>query len=306
MTENTETKTTADTEQSAPTPVSVLGLGPMGRALAAAFLAAGHPTTVWNRTPGKAAPLAERGAAVAETAAAAAAASPLVVACVMDHEALHSVIRPAAEALRGTTLVNLTSNSAGDARETASWAAAHGIDYLDGAILTPTPSIGGPEAVYLYSGPEALYERHGAALAALGGTATHLGADPGRAAAYDAALLDFFWTAVSGYVHALALARTEGVDPSELAPFATGIVSVVAEVAEELAQETESGRHSGEEANLRSALAGIDHILGTAEGSGLDNSVLAAVRALAARAVADGHGEDGISRLVETLARPSS
>lgn len=38
-----------------PAPVTVLGLGPMGRALASAFLAAGHPVTVWNRTPGRAA-----------------------------------------------------------------------------------------------------------------------------------------------------------------------------------------------------------------------------------------------------------
>jgi 3-hydroxyisobutyrate dehydrogenase-like beta-hydroxyacid dehydrogenase len=28
----------------------VIGLGPMGRALALAFTVAGHPTTVWNRT----------------------------------------------------------------------------------------------------------------------------------------------------------------------------------------------------------------------------------------------------------------
>ncbi len=35
-------------EQSA---VTVLGLGPMGRALAGAFLEAGLRTTVWNRTP---------------------------------------------------------------------------------------------------------------------------------------------------------------------------------------------------------------------------------------------------------------
>ncbi|WP_202919555.1 NAD(P)-binding domain-containing protein [Streptomyces adustus] len=31
-------------------PVTVLGPGPMGRALAAALLAARHPVTVWNRT----------------------------------------------------------------------------------------------------------------------------------------------------------------------------------------------------------------------------------------------------------------
>ena len=48
--------------QETPRPVTVIGLGPMGRAMAAAFLAAGQPTTVWNRTAGKADELLARGA----------------------------------------------------------------------------------------------------------------------------------------------------------------------------------------------------------------------------------------------------
>ena len=36
------------------TPVTVIGLGLMGQALAGAFLRAGHPTTVWNRSAAKA------------------------------------------------------------------------------------------------------------------------------------------------------------------------------------------------------------------------------------------------------------
>lgn len=35
-------------------PATVIGLGLMGQALAAAFLKEGHPATVWNRSPGKA------------------------------------------------------------------------------------------------------------------------------------------------------------------------------------------------------------------------------------------------------------
>lgn len=42
-------------------PVTVLGTGAMGAALAETLLGAGHPTTVWNRTPGRADPLAAKG-----------------------------------------------------------------------------------------------------------------------------------------------------------------------------------------------------------------------------------------------------
>jgi phosphoglycerate dehydrogenase-like enzyme len=47
--------------------VTVLGLGAMGSALAGAFLAAGRPVTVWNRTQGKAGELVARGATEATT-----------------------------------------------------------------------------------------------------------------------------------------------------------------------------------------------------------------------------------------------
>jgi 3-hydroxyisobutyrate dehydrogenase-like beta-hydroxyacid dehydrogenase len=58
------------------THVSVLGLGAMGSALAKALVAAGHETTVWNRSAGKELP----GAHVTTTAGEAVRASPVVVA----------------------------------------------------------------------------------------------------------------------------------------------------------------------------------------------------------------------------------
>ncbi|MGZ4200281.1 MAG: NAD(P)-binding domain-containing protein, partial [Thermoleophilia bacterium] len=51
--------------------VAYLGMGRMGRLTAAHILAAGHELTVWNRTPGRAAELVERGAHEAPDIAAA-------------------------------------------------------------------------------------------------------------------------------------------------------------------------------------------------------------------------------------------
>ncbi|NEC38336.1 NAD(P)-binding domain-containing protein, partial [Streptomyces rubrogriseus] len=50
-------------------PLTVLGTGAMGTALARAWLAAGHPVTVWNRTAARTGTLAAEGAAVAASAA---------------------------------------------------------------------------------------------------------------------------------------------------------------------------------------------------------------------------------------------
>ncbi|MEU9835202.1 NAD(P)-binding domain-containing protein [Streptosporangium sp. NPDC048047] len=288
-----------------PAPVTVLGLGPMGQALAGAFLAAGHPTTVWNRTASRAEPLVARGAVLAATAADAAAASPLTVACVIDYDAVHSVVEPASAALKGRTLVNLTADTPERARRTAEWAAGHGIDYLDGAVMTPTPTIGGPAAVVLYSGPEEIYRAHEATLAAIGGTASHLGADPGRAAAYDVSLLDLFWTSMSGLVHAFALASAEGVAARELAPYAKGIGALLPTLIDEFAGHADDGRHPGDRSAILSALAGMEHIVHASRARGLDTGVLDAAVAVARRAVDAGHGGDGFSRLTEVIASPA-
>jgi 3-hydroxyisobutyrate dehydrogenase-like beta-hydroxyacid dehydrogenase len=292
---------TSSTEPAA----TVLGLGPMGRALAGALLDAGVSTTIWNRTPGKGRDLAERGAVVAPSPGAAVAAGPLTLVCVVNYDAADAVLRRAevTGALAGRTVVNLTADTPARARDTAAWAAGHGIGYLDGAIMTPVATIGTAAAVFLHSGPEQLYQEHRPVLDALGGTHTHLGPEIGRAAAYDVALLDIFWTAMGGYAHALAVARAEGITARELAPFAAGIGAILPPIFEQAAAEADSGRYSGEDNPITSAASSMAHIIETAEGHGVDAGVMRVLDGLARRAIGQGHGTDGFLRITELLRR---
>lgn len=108
-----------------PTDVTMLGLGAMGSALATALLAAGHSVTVWNRTPGRDTDLVARGARAAGSVREAVTASPAVVACLLKHRSVHETFDPVVDALRGRTMVNLTTTTPNEARELASWAADH-------------------------------------------------------------------------------------------------------------------------------------------------------------------------------------
>ncbi|MGX1312964.1 3-hydroxyisobutyrate dehydrogenase-like beta-hydroxyacid dehydrogenase [Streptomyces calvus] len=294
--------TDPSSEQSA---VTVLGLGPMGRALAGAFLDAGLRTTVWNRTPGRDGDLVARGATAAPSPEAAVAASPLTVVCVVNYDASDAVLRQdaVAAALKGRTVANLTADTPDRARDTAEWAERHGIRYQDGAIMTPTPTIGTDDAVFLLSGPEELYREHRPVLAALGGSQTHLGEDIGRAAAYDIALLDIFWTAMAGYAHALAVARAEGVTATELAPFAGGIAAILPPLFTEFAADADAGTYSGELNPITSAVSTMSHVVHAAEAHGIDASVMRVIEGQARRVVALGHGTDGFTRVAELLAR---
>ncbi|MEU0072836.1 NAD(P)-binding domain-containing protein [Streptomyces sp. NPDC006332] len=285
--------------------VTVLGLGPMGRALAGAFLDAGLRTTVWNRTPGRNRDLVERGAVGARSAEEAVAASGLTVACVVNYDAVDAILRRDAvtDALKGRTVVNLTADTPARARDAAAWAAGHGIHYLDGAIMTPTTTIGTPAAVFIHSGPEELYRKHLPVLEVLGGTHTHLGEEIGRAAAYDIALLDIFWTAMAGYAHALAVAKAEGVTAQELAPFAKGIGAIIPPLFEQAAEGVESGDFSGEDNPITSAASSMAHIVQTSEGHGIDAGLMRAAEGMARRVIGLGHGTDGFIRMAEVLGR---
>ena len=71
--------------------VGFLGLGQMGTGMAGNLLRAGHEVTVYNRSPEKARPLAERGARVASSVAEA-GANPVVLTMLADDAALESVV----------------------------------------------------------------------------------------------------------------------------------------------------------------------------------------------------------------------
>ncbi|MEV6106625.1 NAD(P)-binding domain-containing protein [Streptomyces sp. NPDC051940] len=290
------------TEQSA---VTVLGLGPMGRSLAGAFLDAGLRVTVWNRTPGRDRELVARGAVSARSAEEAVAAGAVTVVCVVNYDAVDAILRREAvtDALKGRTVVNLTADTPDRARDAAVWAAEHGVRYLDGAIMTPTTSIGTPAAVFIHSGPEALFREHRVVLEALGGTHTHLGEEIGRAAAYDIALLDIFWTAMAGYAHALAVARAEGISARELAPFAKGIGDILPPIFEGLAEEVDSGSYSGAGNPITSAASSMAHIVHTSEAHGIDAGVMRVAEGMTRRAIGRGHGADGFQRITELLSR---
>ena len=289
-------------EQSA---FTVLGLGPMGRALAGAFLDAGLRVTVWNRTPGRDRELVERGAFGARSAQEAVAASGLTVVCVVNYDAADAVLRHDAvtDALKGRTVVNLTADTPDRARDTAQWAAGHGIRYLDGAIMTPTTTIGTPAAVFILSGPVELYGEHRPVLDGLGGTHTHLGEEIGRAAATGIALLDIFWTSMAGYAHALAVARAEGISARELAPFAKGIGAILPPIFEQTAEEVDRGSFPGDGNPITSAASSMAHIVHASEAHGIDAGVMRAAEGLARQAIGRGHGGDGFTRITEILGR---
>ncbi|MFI9117189.1 NAD(P)-dependent oxidoreductase [Streptomyces venezuelae] len=283
--------------------VTVIGLGLMGRSLAAAFLKAGHPTTVWNRSPAKAAPLVAAGAHLAPSVAAAVAASPLTVVCVTDYDAVRELLGGDGVVLDGTTLVNLTSGDSAEARETARWAGRRGARYLDGAVMAVPPVIGTAEAVILHSGPEADFAAHRPTLEALG-TVTHLGADHGLASLYDVAGLAMMWGVLNAWLQGTAMLRTAGVDAVTYAPFARQIAAGVAEWLPGYAEQIDSGSYPAEVSALETDARAMTHLIEESEALGVNAELPRLFKAMADRAIAAGHGKEQYPVLIEEFSRP--
>ncbi|MEV5569156.1 NAD(P)-binding domain-containing protein [Spirillospora sp. NPDC052269] len=283
--------------------ITLLGLGAMGTAIARAWLAAGHELTVWNRTASRTEPLAAEGAKVAASAAEAVAASPLVVACLLDDASVEEALADAD--LKGRDLVNITTGTPEQARGRATWAIGRGARYLDGGIMAVPPMIGVPEsgAYVFYSGSGALFEEHAEALAVPAGT-RYVGEDPGSASLHDVALLSAMTGMFAGVSHAFALMRDTGVPPTEFAPLLVEFLTGMTGYAHGVAAHLESGDYTlGVTSNLAMMVQANETLLRTAEDQGVSAELIAPFMTLMERRLADGHPDEGTTGVIDLLKR---
>ncbi|MFF9772852.1 NAD(P)-dependent oxidoreductase [Streptomyces sp. NPDC013978] len=283
------------------TSVTLLGLGAMGTALARTWLAAGHPLTVWNRTPARAAVLAAEGAKVADSAAEAVAANTLVVVCLLDDASVEEALAEAD--LTGRDLVNLTTTTPAQARARAEWAEARGARYLDGGIMAVPPMVGVPEAggYVFYSGSRQLFAQHRATLAVPVGT-TYVGEDAGFAALHDVALLSAMYGMFAGAAHAFALIRKEDIDPASFAPLLADWLVAMAPAVHGTAEQLRSGDYTrGVVSNLAMQVAGIPTFLTTAEQQGVSPELLTPYFALMRRRLTEGTPDEDLTGVIDLL-----
>jgi 3-hydroxyisobutyrate dehydrogenase-like beta-hydroxyacid dehydrogenase len=282
--------------------VTVIGMGPMGRAMARAFLAAGRPTTVWNRTPGRADELVAAGAVRAATAAEAVAANELVVLSLTDYQAMYDILGGTGDAPAGRVVVNLSSDTPEATRAASTWLAGRGAELVAGGVLASADVVGTDGALVLYSGSRQAFDAHEATLAVIG-RPEFLGADHGLAQLHYQAQLQVFLTTLAAYLQSFAMFTAAGIPATEfLSRAAPG--EDVAALLPDAARAADEGRYPGELANALMMGATADHVVGANRAAGLDTALPEAVKSLYDRAIARGHGRDGWASLVEVIRKP--
>ncbi|PWK83409.1 3-hydroxyisobutyrate dehydrogenase-like beta-hydroxyacid dehydrogenase [Lentzea atacamensis] len=282
--------------------VSVLGLGAMGSALAAALIEAGYPTTVWNRSPGKADGLVALGAKAAATAGDAVRNSQVVIACLLDDASVHEVLDPLAGDLAGRALINVTTTTPAQSRQSAVWAADAGIAYLDGGIMAVPHMIGRPESSILYSGSAEVFHEH-RALLDLWGTSTYFGEDAGLASLYDLALLSGMYVMFAGFLHGAAMVAPAGITATEFAKAAAPWLTAMTGGFEGYAAVIDGGDYTVE-GQQSLEFSDLTHIVAASADQGISTEVIGMVQQLIQRQIDAGHGKEGFARIIESIKQP--
>lgn len=132
------------------TKIAFLGLGRIGVPMAAHVARAGHPLTVWNRTPGRAGTLVELGATEAKTIPDAVAGAEVVVLMLFGPDAVREVLPVVVKHARGALVVDASTIGPAAAHEFARTCAEGGLRYVDAPVAgSLKPATAGTLGVFL-------------------------------------------------------------------------------------------------------------------------------------------------------------
>jgi 3-hydroxyisobutyrate dehydrogenase-like beta-hydroxyacid dehydrogenase len=283
--------------------VTVVGLGVMGSALAGALLRGGHAVTVWNRTAARAEGLAGQGASVAADLASAVAASPVAIVCIDGYDAARALFdAPAVRAhLTGRVLVQLSTGTPQEARDTEAWALQAGAEYLDGAILAYPDQIGAADTVILVAGRHATFAPVEGLLRRLAGGLSFVGDQVGAASALDCASLAFIFGAYLGAFHGARICEAEGLRVDAFGGMMAELMPVVGTEVKQMSERIQQDRFGDTHSALRTYAAAAVRMVRQAADARIDGEFPAYAAGALGKGVDAGLGDEDLAAMIKVL-----
>ena len=282
-------------DHDAQVPTAILGTGIMGSAMARNLLAAGLPTTVWDRSPSVTAPLSEAGARVAASPEDAVNGASVVITMLPTADVVNSVIfdggvatafaEDAVWAQMGTIGVTATTQIAGRLGELRP-----DVMFVDAPVSGSKGPAEAGQLLILAAGPPAAETIVSPVFSAIGRKTVWLG-PAGQGSRMKLVVNAYMSILIEGVAEALELADRLGVDSAALAEAIEG-GPLDAPIADAKLHKMEEGDFAPE-FPLEWALKDVDLAIDVVGGE--PPPLLAALSRQWRAAVDAGHGREDVS-----------
>ena len=284
----------------APRRIAFLGMGIMGRPMAANLAAAGFEVTVWNRTRERA---EETGLPVASTPAEASAGADVTITMVVDSPQVEAVLfgeNGGSEGMRdGHVAVDMSTIAPTAARSLGDRLSGRGVEFLDAPVTGSRPKAEDATLTIMAGGEEAAFQRVRPVLEAMGKLVLRVGpSGHGQMAK----LINNTMAAVN------AAALAEGLNLAERFGLDTGaLLQVVragsgASAMADLKAQPMLDRGFEPLFKLEHMLKDVRHCLAEAKALGVELPLAARAERLYAEAAESGLGEKDFAAVFEALA----
>jgi 3-hydroxyisobutyrate dehydrogenase len=275
--------------------VAVLGTGIMGTGMARSLLRSGLDVTVWNRHPGRAAPLAADGAHVAFSPPEAVADADVAITMLWDGNSVADVMADALPAApEGLLWVQASTVSLHDAGDMLP-ALADGCDarYIDAPVLgTRLPAEEGKLTI-LAAAPQALRDPVRPVFGAIGARTVWVSERPGDGTRLKLVANSWVATMVAAAGQSIALAEGLGLDPRAFLDMMEG--SAVDAPYLHVKGEAILARQFAPSFAVDGAVKDTGLIAAAMRESGTDASLMEAVGHQYRKAAEAGYGEDDMA-----------
>lgn len=194
--------------------VAVLGTGTMGIGMARSLLTSGIEVTAWNRHSEKAAPLADAGARIEQSAAAAVADADVVLTMLFDEKAVAEVAGEFLPSMAdGAIWMQCATVGPAGMKRLADLATQHAVRVVDSPVVgTKKPASEG-KLVVLVSGDADRIDRLGPVLDAISSKTVTVGTDIGAASSLKLACNAWIAAITAATAQSLAICSLLDVDP---------------------------------------------------------------------------------------------
>jgi 3-hydroxyisobutyrate dehydrogenase-like beta-hydroxyacid dehydrogenase len=283
--------------------VGFIGLGAMGRAMAANLLKAGHHVRVWNRSRAPADELARLGAEPVREAGM--AFGGIVISMLAADDAVREIfLTPGLleSAPPDTVHVNMATISVGFAQWLAAEHRRHGIQYVAAPVFGRPEAVAAGQLNIVAAGDAAAIDRVQPLLDAIGQRTWRLGPEPHQANAVKVAGNFMIAAAIESMAESAVMVERYGVDSAELLKVLTNTL-FAAPVYKNYGALIVDRRYEPAAFRLALGLKDMRLVLEAAEGARTPMPFASVLHDHLLEAVAQGDGDRDWSALAEVVRR---